>query len=203
MKVLFFLLFALTLNAQSVNSLVNLESVSFSSFSANNVWIGSKFLFSIVGDVKNNKDNFLWNTNVIYDASKGRLHFPIVGNFSLPTINTNSIVSNSQGVSIGVYPFYQINTNVTLHGGGLLKTIPSEVSLQQYKAFVGLEVYYFLDKLPITTSVTVARSWNNIESDFFSVEVDGVIPINNGLGILGSYNSYKSLVLVGIITKIK
>lgn len=202
MKYLFsilFLTFTLTLMAQTPFSIVNSKTdgeFSSQQVSLANPWFGAKLQYSL-NDQAPLEDNFIFNTKVLYTPVVGdKFAIPIVGSAGLGSSN---ILNPESGINVGIYPFYFLkgddDLKVILHGGIGYKVIVDGVEQgaeapQQIRLVGGIELaFYGANKdLPTTLSVTPAYLYNTLSGaeSTAALEIDGIIPIANGLGLLAS-----------------
>lgn len=196
--VLAFVLFSMGLQAQSAFAIQNSHKDGFSTqqISLANPWLGAKLSYNLNED-RPLDDNFLFNAKVLYTPVSGeRYAFPIVANAG---IGSGDIFNPDAGVNVGIYPYYILNNaqnfKVVLHGGLGYKVITDSVAVdqeapQQIRLMGGLE-FAFYSKTggsPTTFSVTPAYLFNTLEDmdNVGVLEMDFVLPIANGLGLMAS-----------------
>lgn len=196
------LLVTITLSyGQSPFGIMNSHSIDYESFyildgnddifinrvSPNNAWIGSKLQYGFNGN-ESLADNFLFNMTTLYSLPvKGKLQLPLIGNVGLP------LSGNQSNVNVGLFPWYLVYNSATLslvaHGGAEYELYPGEElynSIQYFSLSAGLELGFWMQSgLPLTLSATPIYSFRNLDlNNLFSLELTGIIPIANGMGIL-------------------
>lgn len=161
-----------------------------------NPWVGAKLSMAINDPDNDIANNFIFSARVLYEAVTGdNYSVPIVGSFAL---GNDDMLSPESGFNAGVYPYYIAKESeglaVVMHGGAGYKIIPQgsdfNESPQQIRALAGVELAFKQDgKLPTTLSVTPTylMHFNSDLEDSFGIEVTGVLPISDGLGVLAEY----------------
>jgi hypothetical protein len=201
MKYLFSILLTvfLTMNltAQSPFGIVSSQEqdeASAEQVSIANPWFGAKLSYNL-NDDRPLDDNFLFSAKVLYTPVSGdRFAVPIVGTVGL---GNDDIFNSDAGLSIGIYPYYFLKTSeqfkLIAHGGVGYKVIEEGVEAgaeapQQVRLVGGLEAAFYPKGggLPTTLSVTPAYLYHTSEAtpNVGTLEIDGIIPVANGLGLL-------------------
>lgn len=190
---------AFTINAQSAYDVINshgdqTESVSTKSASLANPWVGAKLAYNLNEDLPLD-ESFLLSAKVLYVPVAGpRFAIPVVGSVGL---NSTDILNPDAGFNVGLFPWYKLSSsgNFTLiaHGGLNYKVITEGVpegvdAPQQIKVLGGLEAVFSPsgDGAATTLSVTPAYFFNTagVDESTAALEITGVLPIANGLGLL-------------------
>lgn len=181
-----------TLTAQTPFTVLSSHGESPAALSASsqvNPWVGAKLVYNVSGDVS---ESFLLSGRVLYVAAAGeRYAFPIVGNVGL---NNADSLSVDNGVSIGVFPYYILNTGfpfkLLLHGGLNYRTLVlNDASLNEFRVMAGLEAALYpreSNGSPTTLSVAPEYVINTIDAinNSWGLNITGVLPIANGLGLM-------------------
>jgi|GEM_PF-2941156 len=184
---------------QTVNS--RKSGLQASQASANNPWIGAKLSYSF-DDNQDLSDNFLLNGRLLYSLSdpEAKWQFPIISNVSLSLTGDNSILdiadllTSEKGITAGLYPYTVLkstgSTTWVLHGAGVYRILPkADSSFQQVRILAGVEVAHALKEggIPATVSLTPVYHFNNQSDNFLSLELTGVLPVAEGMGLLLEY----------------
>jgi hypothetical protein len=134
------------------------------------------------------------NGSLLYTVySTERFGLPVWGNISLA--DGAGIYNPDEGVTVGVYPWYELNKEeaftLIAHGGVGYRRYTAEDGLDKYntteiKIHGGLEVAMSPGGgLPVTLSVApVYRMQVGDLPDGTTLEITGILPIGNGLGLL-------------------
>lgn len=171
------------------NSYDNPEGPSnLSVASLRNPWLGAKLVYNIRDDVS---DFFRFTGRVQYAPIQG-------ANFAIPFVTNVDLTQDSlvadEGVEIGVFPWVSLGNSsqfaLILHGGlnYTITTGPTDGDL--FTALAGLELAIWgkdQTQSPITISaapVLVFQTQDAATDNTFGLELTGVIPIANGLGLL-------------------
>lgn len=173
------------------------DGTSTRSASLRNVWWGSKVLYSF-DETKPIDESFFFSSKILYTPVFGdRFAVPVVGAAGLGE-GSGDILNPDAGVNVGIYPWYLLTNDVesrltlVLHGGIGYKVLTAEVpegaeAPQQIKLVGGLEAAFASNEgLPTTLSVTPVYflNTNATVGNFGALEITGILPIANGLGIL-------------------
>jgi hypothetical protein len=176
------------------------QDVGTQQSSLRNAWVGSKLAYN-VDESKPLNESFLLSAKVLYTPVAGdRFAIPVVGNVGLGSQAEGDILNPDAGVNLGIYPWYLLsdptNTDsrltLVLHGGLGYKVLTAELpegaeAPQQLKLIGGLEIAFASDEgLPTTLSVTPVYLFNTNAGvdNFGALEITGILPIANGLGLL-------------------
>lgn len=190
------------------------KSASTQQVSAGNPWLAGASFGSAFGEGNDIKDNFLFTARLIRDIEvSDRFHIPIMANAALPGVNDASEVLNDRAISGGLYPYYVLRDEGSLrllvHGAGVYRLLTdADSSTTQVRLLGGLEGHLYGKDGGLPTTVSVAPSYTFADNAFVSLEVDAIIPLTSGLGVLLNYvkpfsDLYKPIFQAGIILTTK
>lgn len=210
------------LNAQTPYSFINIASdsqVSTKGISANNVWLGAQIGYKLSGP-GDFSDNLLVSGRLLYniDINTTKFKLPVMGDISAlrdaaSTGNIDSLTAkaqdlllSTQGINVGLYPFYEAYKNTyfsfTIHGSltyklNAFKVDDETINLDQGRFSAGMETSIGKrndDKYPLTISVTPVLTFfsknrykmifGEEKSSLLSLEITGIVPIGSGFGLL-------------------
>lgn len=160
--------------------------------SLKNLWIGSSVLWNLDEEASIEAPGV--NGTLMYTAySNERFGLPIYGNIALG--QDGPIWNPDEGVTLGLYPWYELGQSngftLIAHGGVGYRRYTDkdgleDVDVTEIKIFGGLEVALSPGGgLPLTVSVApVYRMNQGMRPDGTTLEVTGILPMGNGLGLM-------------------
>ncbi len=169
------------------------ETSAFSANSLNNPWVGAKLAYNVSGDVS---QSFLLNARAMLELASGdRYAVPFLANVGL---NNADSLNKDNGVSLGIFPWYKLSENgdltLLLHGG-LNYHILNRATVDapnEFRILAGLEAALWGKNGGSPTTLSVAPEYVINTEDWtpgtatsgFYLNITGVVPIANGLGLL-------------------
>ena len=173
------------------------------SMSAANAWLNSGLSYQLFGD-DNFENSFAFNTRIIRNISAGKVNIPIAGNFQLGTGDSPDIID------LAVLPWGEITSSedgkfrLIGHGRAEYSITPVEGDDIQGALFAaGLEAFFLTGQAsrPASLSVTPLYAIPDLNFDGeIGVEITGVFPLGNGLGLMGEWNSATKIFNLAVIT---
>ena len=171
--------------------------------SAANTWLNSGLSYQLYGD-EGFKNSFAFNTRIIRNINAGPLNIPIAGNFQLGTGDSPDIID------FAILPWGQITSSedgkfrLIGHGRAEYNITPTEGDdIQGLILSAGLEAFITTGQSsrPASLSVTPVYTIADLNADGkLGVEVTGVFPLGQGLGLLGEWNSTTKIFNLAVIT---
>jgi hypothetical protein len=165
------------------------QPAKISANSLNNPWVGAKLAYNLAGDVSN---SFLLSGRVMYSIDEGdKYAIPLIANVGFNNIDS---LDADNGVSIGCYPWYILsqknNTTVLVHGGVNYHVgAKAEYGyLTEVNLIAGIEAALYPKDggAPATISAGpeyIINTGGYLQNQF-AINITGVVPIANGLGLL-------------------